>query len=331
MHRENPAPLVSVIIPVYNAGKFLRPAIQSVLAQTWKSLEVIVIDDGSSDGCMESVRDLKDSRIIWMSQANRGKPAALNAALAIARGEFFAVNDADDLSHPARVERLVRGLMDNPDVGGIFSGYSLIIEDQVMAPLAVAKDRQACADQIAAFRMPSHDPTAMFRMSMVSDIRFDETLPVAEGLDFILRVGEIFPMLVLGEALYNYRIHSNSITHTNAERRDRLARTALAKAFERRGRVFAVEYLTDGRARGACDDNNLPAHFIESVCYLKGQGDLFGAIRTGLQCIRRRPLDLHYWKAACLSLTPIGVVARYRNRRHTKRYQRITGQVRELR
>jgi glycosyltransferase involved in cell wall biosynthesis len=316
--------LVSVIIPVYNAGRFLRPAVLSVLAQTHRQLEVIVIDDGSTDGCVETIRDLDDSRIVRLRQENRGKPAAMNAALRLVKGKYFAVNDADDLSERNRIQAMVSCMEANPDLAAVFSGYSLMLNDKVMAPLAVARSREACAEEIRAFRMPSHDPTAMFRMDMTRGMEFDETLLLGEGLDFILRVGEQRPMMVLGECLYIYRIHSSSITHTNLERRDRLVRLCLAKAFERRGLKFTDEHVGDGRTQGACEDNNLAAHFIESVCYLKGNSRPFAAIGTGLRCIARKPLNGHYWKAFCYSLLPYGWVKRFRERRRAERYRRIT-------
>src|ERR1700733_3555257 len=97
-------PLVSVIMCVYNAGSYLLPAVQSVLAQTYQTIELLIVDDGSTDGCMECIQKIEDPRIRIIRQKNKGKPAAMNVALAEMRGEFYALNDADDLSHPRRIE-----------------------------------------------------------------------------------------------------------------------------------------------------------------------------------------------------------------------------------
>src|ERR1017187_7036181 len=89
--------LSSVLVPVHNAGPYLRPAVDSVLAQTFSDFELILIDDGSSDGCLESVSDLRDPRIRIFRQEQRGAPAALNAGLARGRGSGVALPDSD---HP---------------------------------------------------------------------------------------------------------------------------------------------------------------------------------------------------------------------------------------
>lgn len=101
-------PLVSILISVYNAGGYLRPSVQSILSQTYSNLEILIIDDGSTDHCMDTIADLKDPRIRVISQENAGKAVALNRALAVLSGEFYAIQDADDVSYPTRIERQVR-------------------------------------------------------------------------------------------------------------------------------------------------------------------------------------------------------------------------------
>src|SRR5262245_43772835 len=97
-------PLISVIMPVYNAGEYLRPAVESILAQSYRNWELIIIDDGSTDGCLARLDDVRDPRIQRFSQENAGKPVAMNRGLTVARGAFYALQDADDLSHPSRLE-----------------------------------------------------------------------------------------------------------------------------------------------------------------------------------------------------------------------------------
>src|SRR4051812_12561094 len=89
------SPLVTIIMCVYNAGEYLRPALLSVLAQTYKEIDVVVVDDGSTDGCFEHIDDLLgDSRVRVYHQENATRPVALNRALELARGEFYAIQDA---------------------------------------------------------------------------------------------------------------------------------------------------------------------------------------------------------------------------------------------
>jgi glycosyltransferase involved in cell wall biosynthesis len=301
-------PVVSVIMCVYNAGSYLRPAIESVLGQTYANLELLIVDDGSTDGCMGEVTDLlSDPRLRVIRQANQGKPAAMNVGLEQMRGECYALNDADDLSHPERIERQVKCMLANPDVAGVFCGHEIILDGRRMAPQHRARDRADCAREIEAFRMPAHDPTAMYRISALAGMRYETDLPVVEGFDYILRVGEKHPLLVLGECLYSYRIHSQSVTKRDPAKRDRLVREVLKRACARRGIDFASRFPRSGRKERA--DNNLAADFMESVLDQRRAGKRLSAVRTGIQCSRLRPLDLHYQKALIYSLVPWSLIS----------------------
>lgn len=107
-------PLVSICMPCYNGSRCLDAAIESVLAQTWAHLELIVVDDGSTDDSLEIARRYEARGVRVMSQPNAGQSAAANAALRSARGEFVKFFDADDLMSPDMVERQVRALTRHP-------------------------------------------------------------------------------------------------------------------------------------------------------------------------------------------------------------------------
>lgn len=110
-------PLVSVLLPVYNGEPYLVEAVNSILSQTYRNLEIIIINDGSTDGSAATIDRFADPRIITLHQANRGLAATLNRAVGIASGTYLARQDADDFSHPARIEKQVRFLHHNPEVG----------------------------------------------------------------------------------------------------------------------------------------------------------------------------------------------------------------------
>src|SRR5262245_49494514 len=126
--QSHSSPLVSVVMPVYNAGAYLRLAVESVLSQTHSNWELLIVDDGSTDGCMSTVEDIRDERIRRLRQVNSGKPTALNRALDVAQGEFYALLDADDISYPRRLERQVACLSSHSDVAGVFCGHDVIID-----------------------------------------------------------------------------------------------------------------------------------------------------------------------------------------------------------
>jgi glycosyltransferase involved in cell wall biosynthesis len=119
-------PLVSVVIPAFNAARFLTGSIPSVLAQTWNDFELIVVNDGSTDSTADCVRTFADPRIRLVTQANRGLAGARNAGIRAARGTYIAFLDADDLWHPEKLARHVQHLQSRPGVGVSYSASALM-------------------------------------------------------------------------------------------------------------------------------------------------------------------------------------------------------------
>jgi glycosyltransferase involved in cell wall biosynthesis len=322
---ETRGSLVTVIMPVYNAGAYLRPAVESVLAQTYAHWELVLIDDGSTDGCVEALADIEDPRIRRFRQTNSGKPAAMNRGLALARGEFYALQDADDLSHPARIERQAACLEANPQVAGVFCGHEMILDGRALAATFRAKTVEECARDIEAGRMPGHDPTAMYRLSMVREIDYSEDLAVVEGLDYIMRVGERFPLMVLGECLYGYRIHAQSLTKQNPSHRNRMIQAAFDRMYDRRGEprrpAPGLDRGPGGRLRDA--DNDLVSHFTQSVADQVLAGRRAGAVGTGFACWRLHPGSVYYAKPLLYALTPRRLMKLYRRARERRAELRL--------
>ncbi len=116
-------PVVSVFIPVYNDEKTIGAAVQSVLDQTWTDLEVVVVDDGSTDATADVLARYEDPRLRVHSQKNRGVVKAGNAAARLTRGEFLARLDGDDVAHPERIARQLAFMQENPDCSVCGSGW----------------------------------------------------------------------------------------------------------------------------------------------------------------------------------------------------------------
>lgn len=122
-------PLVTIGIPCYNCGKFLQFAIKSVLAQTYTNFELIITDDGSTDNSIDIAKSFDDPRIILISDSeNHGISYRLNQQIDMAKGEFFARFDADDIMLPDRIERQLSYLLNNPDIDAI-GGEGITIDD----------------------------------------------------------------------------------------------------------------------------------------------------------------------------------------------------------
>jgi len=312
---------VTVVICVYNAGDYFRHSLQSVLDQTYRSLEILVIDDGSTDGCIDTVSDLlQDPRVRLIRQENQGKSAALNRALESLKGEYYAIQDADDLSHPERMERLLECFLEDPSLGAVFSGHELILGDRCVAPTFRERGPEECRRMIESFRMPAHDPTVMYHVPKVRSLKYDTSLWLNEGFDYILQVGEKHPMRVLGKCLYSYRFHLESITKktTAHQERAKFAYYVVEKACQRRGVPVPKEFEKKLKAaaqkpRNRDRDNNLAAHFMNSTVDLRRAGKRLEALRTAWICSRMHPLDFHYQKALIYALAPLWLVNRIRS------------------
>ena len=131
MSRTTLLPRISVVMPVFNGGSYLAAAVESILKQSFNDFELIVIDDGSTDktACVLAGFARSDGRIRVIGQANTGVVASLNRALDLARGEYVARMDADDVSLPSRFELQVAFLDTHPEVAVVGSAITLIDEE----------------------------------------------------------------------------------------------------------------------------------------------------------------------------------------------------------
>jgi len=313
-------PLVSVIIPAYNAGEYLIEAVESILCQTYPNVEIVLVDDGSTDGSVDALKkSVELDRLRIIRQENAGKPAALNRALDEIRGSYYALQDADDASAPERIATQVRYLESHPEVAGVFCGYAFVIDGTWCAPTRRGKTPAASALDIASATMPGHDPTAMYRISMVGDMRYSEDLPIVEGYDYVLRVGERYPMAVVDGCLYRYRIHWASVTRANPGKRDTLLREAVARMAQRRDARPPEDPEPEAAHRKIDSDNYIYSHFLDSVAESVSAGKRAEAFRTAWTCFRLRPTDKNYAKGLIFACIPADLVRKYRERSAERR------------
>ena len=310
-------PLVSVLIPVYNAGDYLRSSIKSIISQTYSNLEILIIDDGSTDGYLDTIANLKDSRIRIISQKNSGKAVALNRGLEELSGRFYAIQDADDISYPHRIEHQVRCMLGNPELAAVFTGHDIILGRQCIAPTFRGKSTNECRHGIEQFRMPAHDATSMFRVSLVRNFCYEPALQYGEGLDYILRVGEQHPMFVLAECLYSYRVHFGSLMTKNALQRKQMIRDVMERACERRGLnpsdCLSVNSERISRFRHRERETHIVPHFMESVLDLRRAGRNRDALKAAFACLRLHPCDPYYYKPLAYFLAPMALIKCYRS------------------
>jgi glycosyltransferase involved in cell wall biosynthesis len=220
-------PRVSVIIPAYNCARWLGQAIDSVLGQTLRDLELLVIDDGSTDATGEVARAYGD-RLRYARQENRGPAAARNHGMRLARGELIAFLDADDLWLPAKLERQAALLDRDPRVGVVYCDGLFIDPDgrpieNYVRQTPLHRGRVAIELFCDHFLMT---PAVVFRRVLLETAgAFDESLRVGEDYDFFLRLAAAAVTDVVEEKLWARRVVPDSLS-----RRDYVldARTDLA-------------------------------------------------------------------------------------------------------
>ncbi len=208
------APLVTVLMPAFNASPFLREAVDSILAQTLDDFELLVVDDGSSDDTLAILRSYDDPRMrIEALPSNQGVTAALNHGLDLARGHYIVRMDADDISLPARLEQQVRFLVDNPEVGvcgGSIHGFNDKREFEPPKPRLQRHDGMACTLPFGTVLL---HPTVIFRAALFSGgLRYDPDYPHAEDYELWCRLARITRLAVLPEIVLRYRMHGRSVS-----------------------------------------------------------------------------------------------------------------------
>lgn len=207
--------LISVIIPVYNAEKFINRAVQSVLMQTYKEIEVIIVDDGSSDESTSVCASIDDVRIKVIRQENAGPAQARNTGLEHAKGEFICFLDADDYLEPNYIEMLYTGIQ-HADIS--VCGYNVISEHS-----EICRPEEGIVTSSVAVNSVLHQKAVsgylwnkMFRKSMILDnnLHFMPSIFIGEDLLFVLSyLSFAVDAVFIKEALYNYTYIGTSISH----------------------------------------------------------------------------------------------------------------------
>ena len=224
------SPLVSVVVPVYNGEAFLRETLDSVFAQDYDPIEVIVVDDGSTDGSARIAQSYSDVRYHW--QENAGPAAARNRGIEVAQGEFVAFVDSDDIILPHKVSTQVGYLRVHPDVTATLARQEWIVPPPGAVPDLVWGD----LDGVPAMSM-------VIRRAALLDLGcFDPALRGPEDTDLLMRLREsAYTFVVLPDIVMRRRYHGGNLV---AGRRDVPVPLQLLKAKLDRDRARAQETPT---------------------------------------------------------------------------------------
>lgn len=205
-------PIISVLLPVFNAENFIYEAVRSILAQSFTNFELIVINDGSSDGTkiiLEGLRE-QDQRVILISRENKGLVESLNEGIDHARGKWIARMDADDIALPQRFERQLKYLeQTGADVCGSWMRYFGAGDQRIWKTFQT--DEAIKMDML--FKCPLAHPTVIVRAKLIKNLRYDKAWEKAEDYELWTRAAMAgWKMANIQEVLLLYRRHKEQIS-----------------------------------------------------------------------------------------------------------------------
>ncbi|WEX75326.1 glycosyltransferase family 2 protein [Sinorhizobium numidicum] len=285
-----PPPLVSVLLPVYNAEPYVATALESILRQTYERLEVIAIDDGSTDRSLEILERYRkvDRRISILSRENRGLIATLNEGLVLARGDLVARMDADDVSYASRFSRQVSLFEEQPELALCGTGIDTLIGDRIVRGAPNPIYRSGSLRILSMFFTIFMHSTVVYNRKVIPEdmLHYDAGYVHAEDFDLFRRTAERFPAMMIDDALVAYRIHGDSVTSKHQRQMRRTHLKIVAENLEREGlfddtsalREIGVT-ITEGTVRNLADfilalDDKISAQPMETL----------GAYQDGALC-----------------------------------------------
>jgi glycosyltransferase involved in cell wall biosynthesis len=219
--------LVSVMMPAYNAEQYIGQAIESLLAQSYPDWELIVVNDGSTDGTAEIVTQFADARLKVFHQANAGEAAARNSALKQMQGEFVAFLDADDLFLPHHLEVMVKYLQTHPNCGGVYSdGYYIDQAGTRLKPLSSRRRGpfvgRVFEEAVYASDLFGPPVCVVLRYNIIAQhgLSFDKNIVIGPDWDFFIHFADVAQFGYVDQHTCLYRVHQTNITaRINLQRR----------------------------------------------------------------------------------------------------------------
>ena len=207
-----PQPLVTIVVPAYNAAATVKETLESLAAQTYEALEVIVVDDGSSDKTAEIAQVVCQQfpeRLRYVHQANAGQASALNAGWKQAKGAFLGYLSADDVLYPKALERLVQELQAQPGLCGVYPDYHLIDAKSVL--IREVKSPEFSSRDLVERSICQPGPGALFRADAYAKTGgWNRELRLTPDFDFWLRLCLQGDLARVPELLAGFRVHEDS-------------------------------------------------------------------------------------------------------------------------
>lgn len=229
------APLVTVFIPVYNAEEYLKETIDSVLKQTYTNFEIVIVNDGSTDRSVEIAESFMDPRIhLYHNEGNRGLPYTRNRGLALARGEYIAFLDADDIALPDRLQTEVEFLEKHPEFHLVGSWYHTMM-DGIVKEQRFHSGQYRIRNTGMIFRPVVGTSTIMVRKSLIlqNKLNYRKECFVAQDYAFLVDCACHTDIVCLSKPLAIYRTGHNNISKRSSEQKMQARRRIVSEIQQR--------------------------------------------------------------------------------------------------
>jgi len=282
-------PAVSVIIPTYNRSQLVKEACQSVLRQTFADFEVIVVDDGSTDGTSSVIRQIEDSRVKYLYKDNGGQSSARNLGLVSATGEYVAFLDSDDLWPPRYLATLAAQLGANKEYGAAYTRVIELRPDGTKRELsAPERCRSGWITKYFFGGMPCLMPSAtFFRRSVWSDVFWDEALRRGTDYDVFLRISTKTQFLFVPDAFVIKRGVPDSLSNQP----DPIGPLNTARTLER----FYFHFQGDKYVSRQAANRKMSHAYRKAAGISRSLGDKPAAILFLKEAVRWYPLDVRLY------------------------------------
>ncbi|HXH19354.1 MAG TPA: glycosyltransferase [Chitinophagales bacterium] len=234
-------PLVTVLLPVYNAEAHVAEAIQSILSQTFRDFELLIINDGSTDRSLEIIRSFNDARIRAESnESNMKLIATLNKGIDLARGKYIARMDADDVSLPERLQKQVDFMETHSEVGVCGTWFQLFGNS---GEIVKYPEKDENIRIMMLYQTPFCHPSIIFRKDVFDKygIRFLPEFIHAEDYEAWVRLAGLTHFANIPEVLLKYRIHEQSVSAAHQKIQERNTHRIIRRAFEKAGMSISDE------------------------------------------------------------------------------------------
>ncbi len=264
-----PHPMVSVLLPVYNGEPYLAAALESILHQDHDRLEVIAIDDGSTDRSLDILRRYQkaDDRISIVSRENRGLIATLNEGLTIAQGDLIARMDADDIAYPSRLSRQVSSFMQQPELAISGTGIDRLVGNRMARGMPNPIYQSGNWHILSMFFTIFMHSTVMYNRRVIPEdmLVYDASYVHAEDFDLFRRITGRFPAAMIDESLVAYRIHDGSVTNKHKRLMRQTHLKIVAENLVRESLIDNPDALRDIGVAVTSDTTRRAADFILSL------------------------------------------------------------------